>query len=269
MQNIISKVLSDKKKSNTCALVPFITAGYPSLKITANALYTLDKYGADIIELGIPYLDALADGPIIQRASQAALNSGVYIDQILGMLKTINLKSPLIIFTYYNPILSRGVKNFINEIAECGVQGLIIPDLPFEEIDYIAFLCEYYCIELVLFVAPTSSKTRIINILNKSTGCIYLVSSTGVTGFRKSIASNIKDLSSTIKLQTNKLIMLGFGISNKDQAFKASCLNIDGIVVGSAFIKILSEYENDKDEARIIDNLKDFCSSLRSSIYKY
>jgi len=266
MRNIISRALSDKKKKNTCALVPFITAGYPNLKITSRALHVLDNYGADIIELGIPYIDALADGPIIQHASQAALNRGTYINQILSMLKTLKLKAPLIIFTYYNPILSRGVKVFIDEIAQCGVQGLIIPDLPFEEMDYMVSLCKHYNIELVLFIAPTSSDIRISNILSKSPGCIYLVSSRGVTGFREFIASDINNLSSSIKSQTDKLVMLGFGISNADQVSEASFLNIDGIVVGSAFIKILSEYEIDKNEEKIISNLKKFCITLKASL---
>nr|YP_009257481.1 tryptophane synthase alpha subunit [Coeloseira compressa]ANH09564.1 tryptophane synthase alpha subunit [Coeloseira compressa] len=260
--NPISAILNNKKSK--CALIPFITAGYPSLKKSVQALFTLDNQGADIIELGIPYSDALADGPIIQESSKVALEQGIYIDQVLNILEAVQfkLKAPIVIFTYYNPVLSRGVKRFIQEIVSSGAQGLLIPDLPVEETDYIISLCTYYKIELILFIAPTSSEKRIELILLKSPGCIYLVSSCGVTGLRKELNSEIKNLVNIIKYRTNKLVILGFGISNSVQANLVSKYNIDGIVIGSAFIKTISSSEHDD----INDNLGSFCSKMKLSI---
>lgn len=260
--NYISEVL--RKKSPNCALIPFITAGYPSLEQSIEALYVLDNKGADVIELGIPYSDALADGPIIQESSKVALDQGIHVDQVLLILNQVSqdLTSPIVIFTYYNPVLVRGIEKFITEISLNGAKGLIIPDLPLEEADYIINLCNNAKIELILFIAPTSSKVRIQSILSKSPGCIYLVSSCGVTGLRKQMAENISNLIRYIKDKTNKVMILGFGISNSEQAFDISRLNIDGIVVGTAFIKSMSSPYN-KD---VISDLGVFCSEMRSAI---
>uniref|UniRef100_A0AAU7YPL7 Tryptophan synthase alpha chain n=1 Tax=Gracilaria hainanensis TaxID=2871843 RepID=A0AAU7YPL7_9FLOR len=260
--NVITNCL--RNKSSSCALVPFITAGYPNIKTCIQALKVLDKKGADAIELGIPYSDALADGPIIQEASQVALQQGIYIEQVLYILETVipELNAPIIIFTYYNPILVRGVDKFISEISEAGVKGLIIPDLPLEEVDYIIELCNVYDIELILFIAPTSSKSRIQLILSKSPGCIYLVSSCGVTGFRDSINSKIKNIADSIKSQTSKLIMLGFGINNATQAAQIVNWNIDGIVVGSAMINQMMG----KLPQETLDSLGTFCQELKLSM---
>nr|YP_009295378.1 tryptophane synthase alpha subunit [Dasya binghamiae]AOH77390.1 tryptophane synthase alpha subunit [Dasya binghamiae] len=264
--NIISQILYNKSKKGKCALIPFITAGYPNLDITIKALYILDNQGADIIELGIPYADALADGPIIQNSSKVALKQGIYIDQILEILKQVNLKlkSPIVIFSYYNPILVRGLDKFVMEIAFSGAKGLIIPDLPLEETDYLISICRYYNLELILFISPTSSYERISFILSKSPGCLYLVSNTGVTGMRNSINNKLNDLSDYIKSKTDKLLMLGFGISNTEQAAEVSQWNIDGIVMGSAFVNILSN--QDLNNVDLINNLGYFCKDIKMSI---
>lgn len=262
--NAISKVL--RKKSPTCALIPFITAGYPTIDKSIEALYKLDSNGADIIELGIPYSDALADGPVIQESSKVALEQGVYISQVLNILQAVtsNIEAPIVIFTYYNPILSRGIKKFIQEISLSGAKGLIIPDLPLEETDYVISLCSSFNIELILFIAPTSSDSRISSILSKSPGCIYLVSSYGVTGVRKKIGLEVDKLANSIKQTTDKLLMIGFGISNSKQAYEISKWNVDGLVIGSAFIKSMSSSNQDD----MIDNLGSFCQQIRSAIDK-
>nr|YP_010195893.1 tryptophan synthase alpha subunit [Gracilaria bursa-pastoris]UAD83290.1 tryptophan synthase alpha subunit [Gracilaria bursa-pastoris] len=260
--NVITNCLRDKSPS--CALVPFITAGYPNINICIQALKILDKKGADIIELGVPYSDALADGPVIQEASQVALQKGIYIEQVLYILKTVipDLNAPIIIFTYYNPILVRGVDKFIGEISAAGAKGLIIPDLPLEEVDYIIELCCFYGVELILFIAPTSSESRIQLILSKSPGCIYLVSSYGVTGIRDNINLKIKDIADSIKSKTSKLIMLGFGINTTDQVQQIVNWNIDGIVVGSAMInKMLGKFPQET-----LDSLGRFCEQLKLCI---
>nr|YP_010485091.1 tryptophan synthase alpha subunit [Hypnea cervicornis]UVW80785.1 tryptophan synthase alpha subunit [Hypnea cervicornis] len=253
-----------RKNGSKCALVPFITAGFPNLKATISALHALDNNGADVIELGIPYSDALADGPIIQKSSKISLDQGIHIDDIINMLKSVipSLNAPVIIFTYYNPVLAKGIANFIFDISSAGASGLIIPDLPLEESDYIMKMCDEYNIELILFIAPTSSSNRIKRIISKSKGCIYLVSSYGVTGARDKIDNAVNVLAKDIKSQTDKVIMLGFGISNAEQAKYISQWNIDGIVIGSAFMQImLNDYSINS-----IKSIGKFCNLIKSTI---
>lgn len=260
--NIISQSLLNQK--SRCSLIPFITAGYPDVNTTIKVMFELDNQGADIIELGIPYSDALADGPVIQNASLIAIQQKVYIDQVLLILRSVykQISAPIIIFTYYNPLLKRGISKFIKEIAFLGVKGLIIPDLPLEEADNMIIICEQEGIELILFVAPTSSLHRTKLISQKSPGCIYLVSSTGVTGIRSSIDSNMISLAKYIKKISNKLVMLGFGISNSSQVKDIAKWEIDGIVVGTAFIKRLSK----PNLSERVSEISSFCKSLRNAI---
>nr|YP_009398199.1 Tryptophan synthase alpha subunit [Thaumatella adunca]ARW67385.1 Tryptophan synthase alpha subunit [Thaumatella adunca] len=263
--NSISQILQKKRNNGTCALVPFLTAGYPSVNVTIKALFNLDLQGADVIELGIPYSDALADGPLIQQASKVALQNHVYIDQVLSILSDVEskLSAPIVIFTYYNPILVRGIDVFIKEISNLGVKGLIVPDLPIEETSYITYLCNQYSIELILFIAPTSSRSRILDIADRSPGCVYLVSNTGVTGIRSHINTDIINISNYIKKNTKKFLMLGFGISSSSQVSSVSMWDIDGIVIGSAFTRILASGFSD---SKIIENLGNFCSEMKNAI---
>ena len=260
--NIISQSLRNQK--SRCSLIPFITAGYPDINTTIKVMFELDSQGADVIELGIPYSDALADGPVIQNASLIAIKQKVYIDQVLLILKSVykQISTPIIIFTYYNPLLKRGISKFIKEIALLGVKGLIIPDLPLEEADNMIIICEQEGIELILFVAPTSSLQRTRLISQKSPGCIYLVSSTGVTGIRSSIDSNMIGLAKYIKQISNKLVMLGFGISSSSQVKDIAQWEIDGIVVGTAFINRLSK----PSLSERLNEISSFCKSLRDAI---
>ena len=260
--NTISHLLLTQ--SAKCALIPFITAGYPNINTTIDVIKVLNYQGADIIELGIPYSDALADGPVIQNASLFAIQQKVYIDQVLFILKSLpaDISSPIIIFTYYNPILKRGIHLFIQEISCAGAKGLIIPDLPLEEVDELILICQKQNIELILFVAPTSSLNRIDLIAKKTPGCIYLVSSTGVTGIRNSIDNTIIKLANYIKQVSNKVIILGFGISTPLQAQYLSEWNIDGLVIGTAFVKKLSKCGNSNG----IKELSNFCKSLKQAL---
>lgn len=260
----ISKTISSTKSK--LALVPFITAGYPNIEATRDILYLLDANGANVIELGIPYSDALADGIIIQESSRKALEQKVYIDQVLMLVRQVspNINAPIILFTYYNPLLCRGLDLFIKEISQAGVKGLVVPDLPLEESDYLIKVCQYYSIELILFVSPTSSEKRIKAIVTKAPGCIYLVSSCGVTGLRGSIDLRIKELVQVIKKDANKCIMLGFGISNKNQVTELinQELGIDAIVMGSAFVNKITD-------SLICNNykgLEKFCKEIKSVI---
>nr|YP_009391590.1 Tryptophan synthase alpha subunit [Laurenciella marilzae]ARW59734.1 Tryptophan synthase alpha subunit [Laurenciella marilzae] len=263
--NHISEILKNKRQSSTCALIPFVTAGYPNIDITIEVLHTLSRNGADIIELGIPYSDALADGPMIQQSSKIALEQGVHVDQVLSILSKTKSKltAPIVIFTYYNPILARGIHKFIKEISCLDVKGLVIPDLPIEEMDYLIHLCSEYAIELILFVAPTSPRHRILNILHKAPGCVYLVSSTGVTGIRSHLNDQISILSSYIKSSTSKLIMLGFGISSPSQVSQLSSWDVDALVIGSAFTRIIA---SELDHTSAVRSIGAFCSSIKAAI---
>nr|WGH12761.1 Tryptophan synthase alpha subunit [Echinothamnion sp.] len=264
--NFISNILQKKRQNSQCALIPFVTAGYPSIDLTIEALFMLDKQGADIIELGIPYSDALADGPLIQNASKIALSNGIYVEQVLQILSTIQkrITVPIIVFTYYNPILVYGLSRFIEKISRLGIKGLIIPDLPIEETDYILRLCYHHELELIFFVSPTSSEIRITDIVTRAPGSIYLVSNTGVTGMRAHINYDLCFISNYINSKTNKAIMLGFGISSPLQVTNLlqSKLHIDAIVIGSAFTNILSHYYND-NSVDVIQELGYFCKQMK------
>ena len=195
-----------------CALIPFITAGDPNLDITEKALLALDANGADFIELGVPYSDPLADGPVIQAAATRALQQGTTLQKVLEMLKHLvpKLSAPIILFTYYNPIYKKGMETFLSEIAAVGVKGLVIPDLPLEEAEPLLEAAARHQIEVTLLVAPTSSKERIIRIAQQSQGFIYLVSTTGVTGVRAKIESRVQDLIHELRQVTDKPIGVGF-----------------------------------------------------------
>lgn len=245
------------------ALIPFITAGYPNMSVTSEVIQLLDKEGVNAIELGIPYSDALADGPLIQESSRIALEKEVSIDSILFLVKklSVNIRTPIIIFTYLNPILSKGIELFIQEIAAAGAKGLVIPDLPFEEANYFIAVCNYYNIELILFVSPASPDERLNEIILKAPGCIYLVSSYGVTGLRKNLGDNLFEIVKKIKDITDKCLLLGFGISNDRQVSEIMNykVNVDAIVMGSAFIR---EITNSLDD-RNYQNLKLFCQKIK------
>lgn len=250
------------------AFVPFITAGYPNIETSKQVIQLLDKNGANLIEIGIPYSDALADGVVIQESSHIALGQSIYIDQVLDLLSQVSpmIVAPVIIFTYFNPVLSRGLHRFIREIAQLGVKGLVVPDLPLEESDYLIALCNYYDVELILFVSPASSKKRIKDIIYKAPGALYFVSSYGVTGSRKSISCNLRSLVADIKQQTDKCIMLGFGIYDAVQVREIVNLNlgIDAIIMGTAFTNQIKFAHSSGDYVKI----SEFCESIVKSIHK-
>ncbi|MEH1893687.1 MAG: tryptophan synthase subunit alpha [Nostoc sp.] len=239
----ISNSFQTLRDRQQCALIPFITAGDPNLETTAEALRILDRNGADFIELGVPYSDPLADGPVIQAAATRALQKGTKLDQVLEMLHMVipSLKAPIILFTYYNPILYRGIKSFLAQIATAGVQGLVVPDLPLEEAEELIQTAASFGIEVILLVAPTSSRDRIEAIARQSQGFIYLVSVTGVTGVRAQIQDRVKYLITDLQSITDKPIGVGFGISGPEQAHQVREWGADAVIVGSAFVKRLAE----------------------------
>ncbi|MBW4641820.1 MAG: tryptophan synthase subunit alpha [Goleter apudmare HA4340-LM2] len=252
------------RRNQECALIPFITAGDPDLATTAAALQTLDRSGADIIELGVPYSDPLADGPVIQAAATRALQRGTTLDQVLEMLQatTPKLRSPIVLFTYYNPILHRGIDKFLQQIKTAGVAGLVVPDLPLEEAGGLLQPASELGIDLTLLVAPTSSAERIAAIAQSSQGFIYLVSVTGVTGMRSQIETRVSDLLKQIRGVTDKPIGVGFGISQFSQASQVKDWGTDAVIVGSAFVKRLAEATPEQGLIAIAE----FCQGLKAAI---
>nr|YP_009315697.1 Tryptophan synthase alpha subunit [Trichogloeopsis pedicellata]SCW24355.1 Tryptophan synthase alpha subunit [Trichogloeopsis pedicellata] len=257
---IVSSTLS--KLQYRCGLIPFITAGTPDIESTVKALRVLDTSGADLIEIGLPYSDPLADGPVIQEASKQALRQGMNFDVLIELLENVRgtISAPLILFTYYNPILVRGTHSFLETIANVGIKGLIIPDLPLEEADYILDICSSLSIELILLITPTSSISRIENIVRKSQGLIYIVSSTGVTGMRDIINNKMENFIANIRSKTDKQLIIGFGISQTKHVEQIMKWDIDGIVIGSAFVNRLLDINNG------LSKVEDFCLSIKHVI---
>ena len=260
----VARRFQELKQNSQCALIPFITAGDPDLATTAKALEVLANNGADMIELGVPYSDPLADGPTIQAAATRALQRGVKLEDVLGLVKqtTDKITVPIILFTYYNPIYYRGVESFLKQAKESGISGLVVPDLPLEEAGALLQIATEIGIEVTLLVAPTSSQDRIKEIAAKSQGFIYLVSVTGVTGIRTQMAEGIKDLLIDLRRSTDKPIGVGFGISNPEQAKQVKDWGADAIIVGSAIVKRLAEESPESG----LKAIAEFCLSLKQAI---
>jgi len=260
----ISRCFESLRRNQGCALIPFITAGDPDLETTAKALQVLDRSGADLIELGVPYSDPLADGPVIQAAATRALQRGTTLERVLEMLKSISpsLRSPIILFTYYNPILHRGIDKFLQQVQEAGVAGLVVPDLPLEESAGLIKPAAQRGIDLILLVAPTSDHERIKAIARASEGFIYLVSVTGVTGMRTQIQGRVFDLLQEIRHVTDKPIGVGFGISEPEQARQVREWGADAAIVGSAVVKRLAEGTPEQG----LEAIGQFCQSLKTAL---
>lgn len=262
--NAVDDRFKHLQQKSECALIPFITAGDPDLETTAKALEVLAQNGADLIELGVPYSDPLADGPTIQAAATRALQRGVGLEDVLEIVKTVGKKidTPIILFTYYNPIYYRGIESFLKQIKEAGVSGLVVPDLPLEEADILLKPAKEMGIEVTLLVAPTSSQERIDAIAAQSQGFIYLVSVTGVTGVRSQMATRVEDLLSNLRRATDKPIGVGFGISGAEQAKQVKNWGADAVIVGSAFVKRLAEGTPEEG----LKAIAQFCHQLKEAI---
>lgn len=260
----ISACFEQLRDRAQCALIPFITAGDPDLETTAKALQILDQKGADLIELGVPYSDPLADGPVIQAAATRALQQGTRLDHVLELVKTVSpqLRAPIVLFTYYNPILNRGIEPFLQQVAAAGVKGLVVPDLPLEESAGLLEPAAAHGVEVTLLIAPTSPTERITAIAKQSQGFIYLVSTTGVTGIRSELQTRVKDLLLELRGVTDKPIGVGFGISQPEHARQVMEWGADAAIVGSAFVKRLA----DGTPAQGLQAIGEFCHSLKAAI---
>lgn len=260
----VSECFAQLKANHQCALIPFLTAGDPDLETTTKALTILAEKGADLIELGVPYSDPLADGPVIQAAATRALKNGVNLNDVLEIVKNVQpqVTVPIILFSYYNPIFYRGAEQFLTQIASAGVKGLVVPDLPLEEAETFLEIAQDKQIEVTLLVAPTSPIERIEAIASKSQGFIYLVSVTGVTGMRTQIENRVQELITRLKNVTDKPIGVGFGISEPHQAQQIKQWGADAVIIGSAFVKRLAS--NQPTEG--LKAIGDFCHSLKQAL---
>ena len=260
----ISKKLKTIKNTDGKALITYIMAGDPSIEKTESLIYALEEGGADIIELGVPFSDPLADGPVIQRASERALASKTTIVKVLNMVSKVRERSniPIVLMTYYNIIFNYDERSFVQDAIRAGVDGVIIPDLPPEEGSLLIELSKKAGLDIIFLIAPTSSEKRISLISKKSKGFIYYVSLTGVTGLRTELSASIAPMMQKIRNKTAKPVAIGFGISNTVQAAEAASL-ADGIVIGSAIVKIVEE--NLEDQA-MTARVRDFASSIKAAI---
>jgi tryptophan synthase alpha chain len=260
-----SKITAAIQKSNEKpAFIPFIVCGYPSIEATKKLLYLFETKHAAAIELGIPFSDPIADGPVIQAASKEAIDNGMTLNKLFEMLSEIknDFKTPLIIFSYFNLILHYGVDKFIQKAQETNVSGFIIPDLPYEEAQEFNLKARNAGIDHIMLVAPTSDSSRIKKIAQMSSGFIYLVSSTGVTGVREGFSDLIANILQEIKAETNTPVAVGFGVSKKEHIQDLKALNVDGVIVGSAIIRVILEYKNNTDE--MLSKVSDYIDNLYS-----
>ena len=250
------------RKEKKKAFIPYITFGFPNIKYTKDIILTLQDSGADIIELGLPFSDPLADGPIIQRASDTALKSGATIEKLFSMFELLKdeISVPVVIMTYYNPIFRFGVRKFFRSLKEVGVNGIMVVDLPIEESGDYCSQAEKFDLETVFFVTPATTISRAKRIVKPCKGFVYYISVTGITGPRKLL---YKDLISHVRMLkgiTSMPICVGFGIHTSKQVKEISAFS-DGVIVGSSFIKFIEENYLRKD---FIPRLKRFTKMLCS-----
>ncbi|HCC69407.1 MAG TPA: tryptophan synthase subunit alpha [Nitrospiraceae bacterium] len=256
--NRIEKTFKKLKKESRKAFIPYIMSGDPNLEATERFVIELEECGADIIELGVPFTDPLADGPTIQRASERALKEGITLKKVIAFVEDIRqrIKIPLVLMTYYNPVFKYGDEAFIKEAVRVGVDGVIIPDLiPDEAGDFIK-TARKYGLDAIFLLAPTSTEDRIKKVARASTGFIYYVSITGITGARLSLEDSIMESINNIRNLTDKPVAIGFGVSTPEEAKAVSGL-ADGVIVGSAIVKRLNESHGD---------IKEYIQELRRAI---
>ncbi|MDD5115457.1 MAG: tryptophan synthase subunit alpha [Candidatus Omnitrophica bacterium] len=246
--NRIVKKFAELKKKKKKAFIAFITAGYPSLAVTGKLVLEFEKKGVDLIELGVPFSDPLADGPVIQEASLYSLKKKTTLAKIIALVKDLRRVTdlPICLMSYYNPVFCMGEKQFVERASAAGVDGVIIPDLPFEEAEGFANYAGRKGLVNIYFLSPTSSPERIRTISRRARGFIYYVSLTGVTGGRKNLSSDLKNNLSRIKSATSVPVCAGFGISSASQLRQVQRM-CDGGIVGSAIVSKIRENISRRD----------------------
>lgn len=260
--------MTDNRISNAFkngkAFIPFVTCGDPDLETTGKIVRAMAENGADLIELGIPFSDPTAEGPVIQGANIRALSGGVTTDLVFDLVRDLrkDVAVPMVFMTYANVVYSYGAERFIATCRDIGVQGLILPDIPYEEKEEFLDLCHEYGVELVSLVAPTSAN-RIAMIAKEAEGFLYIVSSLGVTGTRTEISTDLDAIVKVVRENTDIPCAIGFGISTPEQAAKMGAI-ADGAIVGSAIVKLVAEYGRDA-AGPVGDYVKSMKEALRNS----
>jgi tryptophan synthase alpha chain len=256
----LSRIASVFARANLTALIPYITVGYPTVETTLKVVPLLASSGCDIIELGIPFSDPLADGATIQRASYEALRQGVTPKVCFEMAQELRqqVEVPLVFMTYYNPVLKFGLEQFCSKCAEVGIDGLIIPDLPPEEGQELEKSTRSHGLDLVYLLSPISTEERIRIVVGKASGFIYLVSLTGVTGARDKLPEELEGFVARVRKRTEKPLCVGFGVSTPEQAQRIAKV-ADGVIVGSRIIQLL-------DEDKSLKNVHSFIKCLREAL---
>ena len=247
--------------ANGKAFIPFLTCGDPSLEVTEQLIYAMEEAGADLIELGIPFSDPTAEGPVIQAANVRALSGGVTTDKIFDMVKRLrqNTKIPMVFMTYANVVFSYGTERFIQKAASLGMDGLILPDVPFEEKEEFDSVCKKYGLDLISLIAPTSHE-RITQIAKEAEGFVYCVSSLGVTGMRSAITTDIGAMVQLVKAAKDIPCAVGFGILTPEQA-AAMAAKSDGAIVGSAIVKLCGQYKE-----ACVPYVKEYVKSMKDAV---
>lgn len=258
----MSKIAAAFKKQRKC-FIPFVTAGDPNLDVTEQLIVAMANAGADIVELGIPFSDPVAEGEVIQAANIRALSAGTTTDKIFAMLKNVRTKTdvPLVFLTYINPIFTYGTEKFLANCQSVGLDGIIVPDVPYEEKAPLAELCRKYGVDLIPLVAPTSDE-RIKMIAKEAEGYVYIVSSLGVTGVRSDITTDIAAMTEKIRQATDVPAAVGFGIATPKQAEEMAAVS-DGAIVGSAVVKIVGKYGTD-----CVQPVSDYVKEMAEAVHK-
>ena len=247
---------------NRKAFIPFITAGDPTLEKTKELILAMAEAGCALVEIGIPFSDPVAEGEVIQKANIRALTGGTTTDKIFNMVKEVRETSdiPLVFLTYVNPIFTYGIERFFANCQECGIDGVIVPDVPYEEKPELVNVATKYGVDVITLVAPTSAQ-RIRMLAQDATGYIYIVSSLGVTGVRSSITTDVGAIVAEIRKVTATPIAVGFGISTPEQAAQMAEIS-DGAIVGSAIVKIIEEY-GEKCVPEVTEYVKTMCKAVK------
>ncbi len=247
----IAEAFASCRAQGRAALMPYFTLGYPAPDLSLDILTAIARSGADLLELGIPFSDPLADGPTIQRSTQIALSNGITVARCLEMtaeLRRRHLTQPLLLMGYLNPLLAYGVERFITDAATAGADGLIIPDLPPEEAGAVEATCQEYDLALVFLASPNTPAERLAYLAHRSRGFLYLVSLTGVTGARSTLPADLENFVQRARAVAQQPLAVGFGISTPEQASRVGAI-ADGVIVGSALIQAVERSQSPVEEA--------------------